>query len=111
MSFTSNNGIFIKYRKPFFKNGVNYLNDNKINFFVKVDEIYNHCTFTLAFEERYSKETLEYYINPGETLFDINYDEIDKVLELYERYRRKKVMILSPYKDQVKILKNKLKDN
>ncbi|WP_142924504.1 CDP-glycerol glycerophosphotransferase family protein, partial [Mammaliicoccus sciuri] len=80
MSFTSNNGIFIKYRKPFFKNGVNYINNNKINFFVKADEIYNHCTFTLAFEERYSKETLEYYINPGETLLDINYDEIEKII-------------------------------
>ncbi|MEB7965753.1 CDP-glycerol glycerophosphotransferase family protein [Mammaliicoccus sciuri] len=80
ISFTSDNGIFIKYRKPFFKNGVNYINDNKINFFVKADEIYNHCTFTLAFEERYSKETLEYYINPGETSLDINYDEIEKII-------------------------------
>ncbi|MDT3995848.1 hypothetical protein RPO40_12415, partial [Mammaliicoccus fleurettii] len=80
MRFISNNGIYVKYRKPFFKNGVNYINESKINFFVKADDIYSHCTFTLTFEERYSKETIEYYIEPGETLLDIKYDEIEKII-------------------------------
>ncbi|MEB7725171.1 CDP-glycerol glycerophosphotransferase family protein [Mammaliicoccus fleurettii] len=80
MRYISNNGIYVKYRKPFFKNGVNYINENKINFFVKADDIYSHCTFTLTFEERYSKETIEYYIEPGETLLDIKYDEIEKII-------------------------------
>ncbi|QTN10568.1 CDP-glycerol glycerophosphotransferase family protein [Mammaliicoccus vitulinus] len=80
MNFVSDNGVFIKYRKPFFKNGVNYINEDKINFFVKADEIYRHCTFTLAFEERYSKETIEYYIEPGESVLNLEYDDIEKII-------------------------------
>lgn len=80
MNFVSDNGVFIKYRKPFFKNGVNYINEDKINFFVKADEIYRHCTFTLAFEERYSKETIEYYIEPGESVINLEYDDIEKII-------------------------------
>ncbi|WP_192978115.1 CDP-glycerol glycerophosphotransferase family protein [Mammaliicoccus vitulinus] len=80
MNFISDNGVFIKYRKPFFKNGVNYINEDKINFFVKADEIYRHCTFTLAFEERYSKETIEYYIEPGESVLNFEYDDIEKII-------------------------------
>lgn len=80
MNFISDNGVFIKYRKPFFKNGVNYINEDKINFFVKADEIYRHCTFTLAFEERYSKETIEYYIEPGESVLNLEYDDIEKII-------------------------------
>ncbi|MGK9044280.1 CDP-glycerol glycerophosphotransferase family protein [Mammaliicoccus vitulinus] len=80
MNFISDNGVFIKYRKPFFKNGVNYINEDKINFFVKADEIYRHCTFTLAFEERYSKETIEYFIEPGESVINFEYDDIEKII-------------------------------
>ncbi|WP_323707027.1 CDP-glycerol glycerophosphotransferase family protein [Mammaliicoccus vitulinus] len=80
MNFVSDNGVFIKYRKPFFKNGVNYINEDKINFFVKADEIYRHCTFTLAFEERYSKETIEYNIEPGESVLNLEYDDIEKII-------------------------------
>ena len=39
-----------------------------------------------------------------------NYNEIDKVFELYKIYKHKKVMILSPYKDQISIIKKKFKE-
>lgn len=80
MKFISDNGIFIKYKKPFLKTGVNYFNENKINFFVKADDIYRHCTFSLSFEERYSKEVIEYYIEPGETDLNLEYHEMEKII-------------------------------
>ena len=39
-----------------------------------------------------------------------NYNEIDKVFELYKIYKHKKVIILSPYKDQISIIKKKFKE-
>ena len=80
MNFISDNGVYINYKKPFFKNGVNYINDSKINFFVKADKMYEHCIFTLDFEERYSKEKIEYFIEPGETVLNFEYDEIEKII-------------------------------
>ena len=80
VKFISSNGLDIKYRKPFFKNGINYINESKINFFVKADDIYKHCTFSLSFEERYSKEVIEYYIEPGETDLNLEYHEIEKII-------------------------------
>ncbi|MCD8879360.1 hypothetical protein [Staphylococcus kloosii] len=80
LNFISDNGVYIKYKKPFFKNGVNYINDSKINFFLKADKIYEHCIFTLDFEERYSKEKIEYFIEPGETILNFDYNEIEKII-------------------------------
>ncbi|PNZ71895.1 CDP-glycerol glycerophosphotransferase family protein, partial [Mammaliicoccus stepanovicii] len=80
IEFISKKGMFVNYKKPFLKNGINYINDRSINFFVKADDIYSHCTFSLSYEDRYSKETIEYCIDPGETEIEIDYNQIETII-------------------------------
>ncbi|RIP33974.1 CDP-glycerol glycerophosphotransferase [Staphylococcus gallinarum] len=80
MDFYSNKGIELLYRKPFFKNGINYIKNDKINFFVKADDLYSHCTFTLTFEDRYTNDYIEYQINVGETELQLDYEAIDHII-------------------------------
>ena len=80
LDFNSKKGIELLYKKPFFKNGINYIKDEKINFFVKADDLYSHCTFTLSFEDRYTNDYIEYQIDVGETELKLDYETIDQVI-------------------------------
>lgn len=80
MEFYSKRGIELLYRKPFFKNGINYIKNDKINFFIKADDLYSHCTFTLTFEDRYTNDCVEYQIDVGETELKLDYEAIDQIV-------------------------------
>ena len=80
MEFYSKRGIEVLYRKPFFKNGINYIKNDKINFFIKADDLYSHCTFTLSFEDRYTNDYVEYQIDVGETELKLDYEAIDQIV-------------------------------